>query len=69
MPASPSRRRPPARSTADEDTPLGRPAETRQERRAALEWCLNNVWAALDLRRVERVETARFHGWRAWRKD
>lgn len=69
MPATTSHRRASFRSTADEDTPLGRPAESRQERRATLEWCLNNVWAALDLRRVERVDTTRFHGWRAWRTD
>jgi hypothetical protein len=57
----------PVRATADADTPLGRPAKDRAERRAALDWCLNNVWAAADIGRVERVDTDQFHGWRMWR--
>lgn len=60
-------RRSPVRKTADEETPLGRPARSRAERRLTLDWCLNNVWAAADVGRIERVDNNTFHGWKMWR--
>lgn len=51
---------------ADKNTDLGHDAETLDDRRLTLEWCLNNPWAAADIGRIERSETTRFHGWLMW---
>lgn len=39
-------------------------AKNRAERRAALDWCLENSWASKDVGCVERVDTATKHGWK-----
>lgn len=38
-------------------------AESEDERRDALEWCLENKWANKDIGLIERVETATRSGW------
>lgn len=48
---------------ADKITPLGRDAATAAERRGTLEWALKNPWAADDISRIERIDTAAWHGW------
>ena len=39
-------------------------AANRDERRDALDWCLENKWASKDIGCVERVDTATKHGWK-----
>jgi hypothetical protein len=53
---------------ADEDTPLGRPAKNTVERRATLQWCLDNPWANKNIGRIERVDggNPEWHGWGMW---
>jgi hypothetical protein len=50
----------------DKSTELGRNAQTPDERVATLQWCLANDWTALDIGRLERVDTGSFHGWLMW---
>ncbi len=57
-----------AEPVADADTPLGRDATTAKERRATLDWALDNPWANADVARIERVDEASFHGWEMWRR-
>ena len=38
-------------------------AEGRDERREALDWCLENKWASKDVGCIERIDTATKHGW------
>jgi hypothetical protein len=45
---------------------LGHAAGSSQERFAALQWCLANDWAALDIGKLERSDTVAFHGWLMW---
>jgi len=52
---------------ADDLTPLGCPAANAAERRATLEWCLNNPWANEDIGRLERVDSSNDHGWKMWK--
>ena len=54
-------------TAADADTVLGRDAVNAVERRATLQWCLDNVWANKDFGRIERLDMKTFHGWRSWR--
>jgi hypothetical protein len=45
---------------------LGKIASNPQERLAALQSTLANDWAGLDIGRLERSDTANFHGWLMW---
>jgi hypothetical protein len=42
---------------------LGGPAQNDKQRIAALQWCLANDWAGLDIGKLERSDTPGFHGW------
>jgi hypothetical protein len=53
-------------SIKDKDTPLGADAQNAQDRFKALEWCLANNWDGADIGRLERSDTATFHGWQMW---
>ena len=53
-------------SIKDKDTDLGHDAQNAQERLDALQWCLANNWNGLDIGRLERSDTAKFHGWLMW---
>lgn len=55
----------------DDETSIEKPkAETKTQRRKALKWCLNNVWATTDIDTLERIdnETANLHGWAMWER-
>ncbi len=56
---------------ADESTPLKRAAKNKDERRATLNWWLDNDWANQDIGRLERedsvTEEGEVHGWWMWR--
>jgi hypothetical protein len=49
---------------------IGKPAKTKAERREALDVCLEQFWADLNIGRIERVDEGDAHGWemRHWRK-
>lgn len=49
-----------------DDTSLGAPAANAKQRRAALDYCLTNDWAAADIGKLERSDTGSFHGWLMW---
>ena len=51
--------RPLAEIAAEKDA-----AENRDERRKALDWCLEEKWASKDIGCIERVDTATKHGWK-----
>jgi hypothetical protein len=53
-------------SIKDTDTPLGHDALNAQDRISAMQWCLTNNWNGLDIGRLERSDTATFHGWSMW---
>jgi hypothetical protein len=50
----------------DEDTPLGRPAKSKSERRTTLDWCLQNPWRNKDAGCIERTETSTRSGWKMY---
>jgi hypothetical protein len=50
----------------DKDTDLGHDAKNAQERFDALQWCLANNWNDMDIGKLERSDTATFHGWLMW---
>lgn len=52
-----------ADSVADVDTPLGKPATTKLERRATLDWALENRWATADISTIARIDRTTWHGW------
>jgi hypothetical protein len=56
-------------SIKDRDTDLGRNAKNAKDRFATLQWCLANNWNGLDIGRLERSDTATFHGWLMWPYD
>lgn len=56
----------PSDSIKDKDTALAHDATTTQDRFDTLEWCLANNWMGLDIGRLERRDTASFHGWQMW---
>lgn len=48
---------------ADEDSPLGRPAKNKVERRQTRDYVLTTVWVDRDIGLLERVDDDRYHGW------
>jgi hypothetical protein len=47
---------------------LKKPAAANdQERRLALNYCINIHWSSIDIGRLERVDDSSFHGWQMWR--
>jgi hypothetical protein len=53
-------------SVRDQDSALHRDAQNTQDRFDALQWCLANSWNGRDIGRLERSDTATFHGWLMW---
>ncbi len=45
-------------------------AEDSNERRAALQFCLNGKWAAADVAMLERIDddARKLYGWALWRR-
>jgi hypothetical protein len=55
----------------DDETSIDKKkASTVAERRAALEWCLKEIWAGVDVDTLERVDDAKadLHGWAMWER-
>jgi len=46
---------------------IERNAESREDRRLALDACLTGVWADADIGRLERVDRTGWHGWMMWK--
>lgn len=46
---------------------IGRNAQNAADRRLALDACLNGRWVNADIGRLERMDTATWHGWLMWR--
>jgi hypothetical protein len=58
----------PTSTFVSDQASLNKPrAENRDERRQALEFCLNERWANVDIGRIERVDTDEQSGWMLWR--
>ena len=53
-------------SIQDKATSLGSDAQNAQDRFKTLQWCLANNWDGANIGKVERVDTATFHGWKMW---
>jgi hypothetical protein len=46
---------------------IGKDADKKDDRRLALDTCLNGVWLNADIGQLERVDTLDWHGWKMWR--
>ncbi len=47
---------------------IGHDAISVQDRRLALDACLNGQWLGTDISRLERVDTEDWKGWLMWRR-
>jgi hypothetical protein len=56
-------------SSVEDTVSLGRNAETAEERREALLWCIANPWSQEDIASVARLDTANWHGCQMWRRE
>ena len=59
--------KPPAASyVRDAMTSVGGDAQSSEERRESLLWCLNNPWANKDAGTIELIDQGGWHGWALW---
>ena len=45
---------------------IGKVAKTAKQRRDALDFCLDQAWAGLDVDTIERIDEDAVHGWAMW---